>query len=299
MPNAERNGLGALAAKCSTLKLDLERTPSGSILWLTLNRPQAFNAISMECLHELHRVLDALQHPTTMHEPLPADHPRVLIIRAAGRAFSGGVDIKAADRGMGGRSWDYKDMRSQQALSRLIEKFRQIPQPIVCAVQGPAAGAGLSIALASDVRIAGPAASFSAAFVRLGLTGTDMGTSFFLPKIVGSGLASEMLLTGRDISAERAYQQGLVNELVSSKEEESLHAAARRMAEDMLACSIRGLQLTKEQMNATAEGGSLRSALVAENSHQMLLVNDPVTAAAAQAWLNTIMKRGSTARSKL
>ena len=303
----------------STLALKLERTDSGGVLWITLNRPQAFNAVSMEMLSELHAVLDRLQHPPTMHAPLPPHFPRVVVIGAAGKAFSGGVDIKvrvasvtylptvewpahpswlmcgcqnlqAADRGIGGRAWDYKDMRSQQLLARMIEKMRAIPQPIIAAVQGPTAGAGLAIALAADVRVAAPAASFSAAFVRLGLTGTDMGTSFFLPRIAGLGIAAEALLTGRPISAQRAYQVGLVNELVESPA--LLEPAARELAADMLQCSPRGLQLTKEQMNSVAEGGSLRAAMVAENSHQMLLVNDPATSAVAQAWLDSMLRKG-------
>ena len=148
----------------------------------------------------------------------------------------------------------------------------------------------MAIALAADVRVAAPAASFSAAFVRLGLTGTDMGTSFFLPRIAGLGIAAEALLTGRPISAQRAYQVGLVNELVESPA--LLEPAARELAADMLQCSPRGLQLTKEQMNSVAEGGSLRAAMVAENSHQMLLVNDPATSAVAQAWLDSMLRKG-------
>lgn len=278
--------------------MQVDETSNGSVLWITLARPEAFNAVSMELLSELHIVLDLLQHPLTLHEALPSDHPRVVVITAVGKAFSGGVDIKAADRGIGGRAWDYKDMRSQQLLARMIEKLRQIPQPVIAAVQGPAAGAGLAIALASDVRLATPAASFSAAFVRLGLTGTDMGTSFFLPRVAGLGIASEALLTGRAISAQRAYQVGLVNELADDVGQ--LDEAAHRMAADMLACSPKGLQLTKEQLNSTAEGGSLRAAIVAENSHQMLLVNDPVVAKTAKAWVDALVSKSTRApRAKL
>lgn len=271
----------------TTLKVEVEETRNGSIIHITLNRPAAFNAVSMEMLHEIHTLLDMLQHPNTLHETVPADHPRVVILKASGRAFSGGVDIKAADRGIGGKAWDYKDMRSQQLLARMIEKFRAIPQPVITCIQGPAAGAGLAVALAADLRVATPSASFSAAFVRLGLTGTDMGISFFLPRLAGLGIASEAILTGRSISAERAFQVGLVNELAQDIQE--LDTKARSYAMDMLACSRVGLQLSKEQLNSVAEGGSLRSALVAENSHQMLLVNDPVTAKIAQAWVEKMV----------
>lgn len=132
-------------------------------------------------------------------------------------------------------------MRSQQLLSRLIEKMRAVSQPIVAAVQGAAAGGGFALAMAADVRVASRSARFSAAFVRLGLTGTDMGTSYFLWRQAGLGIASEMLLTGRQLSAERAYQLGLVNELVEEPAE--LEAAARKLAGEMLACSRLGLQV--------------------------------------------------------
>jgi enoyl-CoA hydratase/carnithine racemase len=231
-----------------------------------------------------------------MLEEPPADWPRVVVLCAAGRAFSGGVDAKAADRGVGGAAWDYKDMRSQQLLAALVSAFRAIPQPVIAAVQGPAAGAGLALALAADVRVAARAASFSAAFVRLGLTGADMGVSYHLPRVAGLGIASEAMLTGRAISAERAFQVGLVNELAESGED--LAAAARRFAAEMLALSPLGLSLGKEALNAAADGGSLRAALTAENSHQMLLINAPASAAIAQHWLDSMMGK-KAGRSKM
>lgn len=266
------------------------------ILRIQLNRPAAFNAINAEMLHELHTVLDVCQHPNSIL--ISADnHPRVIIITATppSRAFSAGVDIKAADRGIGGQTWDYTDIRSQQLLARMIEKLRQVPQPIIVGMQGPAAGAGMAIALAADVRIATKSASFSAAFVRLGLTGCDMGTSFFLPRLVGSGIAAEALLTGRALSAERAYQVGMVNEIVDTVE--GMHGAVTRMAVDMCKCSRSGLQLTKEQLNAVQDGMSLRATIVAENSHQMLLVNDSASRQIAQKWLNSMLTSGGSTTS--
>jgi enoyl-CoA hydratase len=285
-----------------TLGAELERAPGGVALWLELRRPHSFNAVSMEMLAELHAVVDLLRPPRTMLEAPPADWPRVVIIRAAGRAFSGGVDVKAADRGVGGATWDYKAMRSQQLLAALITALRAIPQPVIAAVQGPAAGAGLALALAADVRVATRAASFSAAFVRLGLTGADMGCSFHLPRVAGLGIAAEAMLAGRALSAERAFQVGLVNELVETGE--ALAAAARSFAAEMLALSPLGLSLGKEALNAAADGGSLRATLTAENSHQMLLINAPASAAIAQRWLDSMMggKKGGAAaagRSKM
>jgi enoyl-CoA hydratase/carnithine racemase len=187
-------------------------------------------------------------------------------------------------------------MRSQQLLSRLILKLRTVPSPIIACVHGPAAGAGFAIALAADARIAARDASFSAAFVRLGLTGTDMGTSYFLQRHAGLGVASEMLLTGRAMGAERAFQLGLVNELATDAE--AAAAAAGRLARDMLRLSPLGLRLTKEQLDATADGGSLRAAMTAENSHQMLMVSSPETKKTMQGWLKKVMGDEESPRKK-
>jgi enoyl-CoA hydratase len=281
----------------TTLKVEL--LDQGNILHLQLNRPKAFNALSAEMITEIHTLLDICAHPTSMLDPNFDFKPRVILLAAAPPAFSGGVDIKAAFANVGGQSWDYKNMRSQQLLSRLIQKMRDIPQPIVACIPGPAHGAGLSIALASDIRVANKTASFSAAFVKLGLSGTDMGTSFFLPRHAGMGIAAEMLLTGRTISAERAYQVGLVNTLVSDEDEDEdggggeggpLISVGLEYCREMVKLSPQGLMLTKEQINSTADGGSLKTAMVGENSHQMFLVNEPEAAKLAEKWASKLLK---------
>lgn len=161
-------------------------------------------------------------------------------------------------------------------------------QPIICAINGVAAGAGLALALASDIRIALYSTQLVASFVRLGLTGTDMGTSFYLPRVAGLGIASEMLLTGRPLSSERAYQVGLINHVAQSSSE--LMGKALEYAQDMLSLSYRGLMLTKEQLNSVADSGSLRAALTAENSHQIMLVNDPKASEMAEQWVRKLLK---------
>ena len=224
------------------------------------NHPQAFNALSMELVGELHRLMSLLEPPGSMLTEPAAGTPRVVLLRGAGRAFCGGVDIKvrvgwwarsgrhplntrscpptppraqqAADQGAGGAAWDYHDFRSQRTLSSLIERMRSLPQPVIAAVQvrggacsahlatcpsqhpptpaphpqGAAAGAGFALAMAADCRVAARSARFSAAFVRLGLSGTDMGTSFHAWRLAGLGGASELLLTGREMGAGRAHQ---------------------------------------------------------------------------------------------
>lgn len=146
---------------------------------------------------------------------------------------------QASALSIGGEAWDYRDIRSQQLLSRLIEKMRALPQPLVAAVDGIAAGAGLALALACDLRVATSASSFSAAFVRLGLTGSDMATSFFAPRVAALGVAAELLLTGRALGAERAFQLGMLNALAAGPAE--LRVEAEGLAKDMLLCSYKVL----------------------------------------------------------
>ncbi|KAL6768959.1 hypothetical protein ACKKBG_A16905 [Auxenochlorella protothecoides x Auxenochlorella symbiontica] len=291
----------SIVPSLKTLRVELQHTQNGVIAWLTLDRPQALNSLSGEMLRELFLLFDEWSHPYSLlgaEASLPKDFPRVIVLQAeGGRAFSSGIDMKASALSIGGEAWDYRDIRSQQLLSRLIEKMRALPQPLVAAVDGIATGAGLALALACDLRVATSASSFSAAFVRLGLTGSDMATSFFAPRVAGLGVAAELLLTGRALGAERAFQLGMLNALAAGPAE--LRVEAEGLAKDMLLCSYKGLQLTKEQLNAASDGMSLRATVTAENSHQILLVNDPVASKIGNDWLNKIASKSGKPRPRL
>jgi enoyl-CoA hydratase len=134
-------------------------------------------------------------------------------------------------------------------------------------VHGAACGGGFSLALASDVRLAGESARMNAAFIRVGLSACDVGSSYFLPRLVGASLASELLLTGRFIEAERALQTGLVSKVVPDAE---LEGEGRTLANEMLANTPLGLRLTKECLNASIDAGSLEAAIAMEDRNQML-----------------------------
>ncbi|KAJ3286374.1 hypothetical protein HK104_009067 [Borealophlyctis nickersoniae] len=246
-------------------------------------------------LKELHDVFDALNDPNSMFEP--RNPIRVVVITGAGKAFCAGLDIRAAFAGTGGKQWDYRDMRSQQLLSRLILKMRLVPQPIIAAVNGAAAGGGFSIALAADVRLATQGTKMNAAFIKLGLTATDMGSSYFLPRLVGHSIASELLLTGRDIAADRALATGLVSEVYPDAT--FLHDAARTLAREMVQASPKGLALTKEQLNSVADGMSLQAVLGSENGRQMYLTNEPESSEYAQKWVSKLGGKGKKAGAKL
>lgn len=146
-------------------------------------------------------------------------------------------------------------------------RMRRCPQPIVSLVHGPACGGGFALALASDIRIAGTSARMNAAFIRIGLSACDIGVSYFLPRLVGGAVASELMLTGRFINAERALRVGLVSEVVA---DDRLEEAVLPYLDDMLTASPLGLRLTKECLNMSVDAGSLEAAVAMEDRNQIL-----------------------------
>ena len=178
----------------------LELRRDEGLLWLILNRPHALNALSRTLVNELHAALDMLHDDQNI---------RVVILRGAGRAFCVGLDLKETNAASGNGSVA-QGLRDQRRIAELAIKIHRAPQPFIAAIQGPAAGGGFALALASDIRIAGESARMNAAFIRIGLSACDVGVSYFLPRIVGSSIASELLLTGDFIDAPRALATGLV-----------------------------------------------------------------------------------------
>jgi enoyl-CoA hydratase len=146
-------------------------------------------------------------------------------------------------------------------------RMRRCQQPIISLVQGPACGGGFALALASDIRIAGESARMNAAFIRIGLSACDIGVSYFLPRLVGVSVASELMLTGRFINAERSLRVGLVSEVVPDAD---LTKAARAYLDDMVTTSPLGLRLTKECLNMSVDSQSLEAAIAMEDRNQIL-----------------------------
>src|SRR5262245_5075773 len=175
----------------------------GDADWVTLNRPERLNALD-------HAMVDDLLEYFGSAGEDPAC--RVIVLRGAGRAFCAGVDIKETtiarveDAVVG--------LTEPRRFSDILRRMRRCPQPVIALVHGPACGGGFSIALAADVRLAGESARMNAAFIRIAFSGSDMGSSYFLPRLVGVSIASELLLTGRFVDAARALRIGLVSEVV-------------------------------------------------------------------------------------
>jgi len=231
--------------------------------WLTLNRPDALNAISVEMVRELGDYFARLYDDRSV---------RVVVMRGAGRAFCAGLDIKQRvteghEAAPFGRGFGY-----QGALAEVYVRMRRCPQPIITLVHGPACGGGFAFVLASDIRIAGESARMNAAFIRIGLSACDMGVSYFLPRLVGVSVASELMLTGRFIHASRALATGLVSEVVP---DDQLSAAAQPYVDEMLAASPAGLRMTKEGLSLAIDASSLEAAMAIENRNQALISSTP------------------------
>lgn len=226
---------------------------------LTLNRPKQLNVFSLEMMEELFTVFDSLMDDYEC---------RVVIITGAGKGFCAGADLQMMD------DIDYSDLKGrtlefwkiQKRATRVVERMNRIPQPIIAAVNGVALGGGMCLSLPADIRIASKRAKFGAAFINVGLTGSDMGCSYFLPRIVGLTRASEILLTGRYVEAEEALRIGLVTQIT---EEEDLVNTAMDIARKLLEKSVIGLSLTKEALKCTYDN-SFEGMTNIENRNQTL-----------------------------
>jgi enoyl-CoA hydratase len=199
------------------------------------------------------------------------DACRVLILTGSGRGFCAGFDLKsdmATDAGRTERvttvPQSYKD---QRRWGDLVAHIRRVPVPVIAAVNGPAAGGGFALALAADMRVASTTASFLVANVKIGLSGGEMGISYFLPRVIGSGRAAELTLTGRKIGAIEAERWGLVNRLV---EPDDLLDATLALAAEITANPPFAVKLTKEMILFGVDSPSLDATLVLENRTQTL-----------------------------
>lgn len=230
----------------------------GDIEIATLNRPEALNALDPELTETLHNYFVGLHDRTDV---------RVVILRGAGRGFCAGLDIKA-ERAKNEENPVLRTLKTQTNIGNIYRRMRSCPQPIISLAHGAACGGGLSLLLASDVRIGAPSLKMNAAYIKIGLGGADMGSSYFLPRLVGVSLASEMILTGRFIYADRALSSGLVSEIV---EEDALLDAGLAMAEEMLLTAPYGLRLTKQALNFAVDAQSLDAAMAIEDRQQVIL----------------------------
>lgn len=234
--------------------------------WLTLNRPDRLNALSIEMVNELRRFFGRLD------EQLDA---RVIIVRGAGRAFCAGFDVKDLAESMGKGGAEGKGPPGlatnghmlQRAVSDIVVQMRRAPQPLIAAVKGPAAGGGFSLSMACDIRLAGESARFNANNIRIGYSGGDLGSTYFLPRIVGLSRAAEYLYTGRVLDAATAERIGFVSRTVP---DDQLDHAAEELAQEMLNATPLALRLTKELLNVNVDAPDLIAATELEGRSNVL-----------------------------
>lgn len=258
-------------------EIAVERSKVG-ITTVWLDRTDSLNALTIEMVRELRAVLTALGRDTDC---------RVIILAGRGRSFCAGLDLKAiADTGAGpgaiGR------MALQETFADAIPQFRRLPQPVIAAVQGAAAGVGFALALASDIRLAAPSAKFMIGAVRIGLTAGECGISYHLPRLIGAGRAFEIMLTGRSVDASEALSSGLVSQLAPEAE---LHQVAFATAERIIENSPYSIKHTKQLMWTNLDAGSLEQALMLENHAQTVAMLTEDFAEATQAFGEKRMPR--------
>jgi enoyl-CoA hydratase/carnithine racemase len=240
----------------------------GEVGILTYNRPKVVNAVNKQMVEELYDFWQARQRDFDT---------RVIIVTGAGeKGFCSGLDMKAvatefapASGATAERTFD-----GQIHFSVLMRLMRSCPQPVIAAVHGPAMGAGLSFALAADVRLASEDSFFCAQYINIGTGGADLSSSFFLPKLVGWGRAAEMCMTGERVPAAEAYRIGLVNHVHPRVD---LMPAAKAMAAVMCSKNKFGLRLTKDAFNAALNGSSLEDANRMEDRNQALIIANAIT----------------------
>ena len=206
------------------------------VAWLTMNRPERLNALNAGLTDALRSYFQGLEDRADI---------RVVVLQGAGRGYCAGLDLK--DRTGAAPRDVQQGLAGQKAIRDIMIAMRECPQPVISIVQGAASGGGLGIALASDIRLCTPDARFNAAFIKIGVSGCDMGSSYFLPRMVGASLAAEMLLTGRFLHADRAYAMGFAAEVA-----EDARAAAEVIAAKVADLSPRAVEITKSMIHAGA-----------------------------------------------
>lgn len=267
--------MNSIQTSTSTIGLEF---PVPGVVMVRLQRPERLNAMTSELVEGLHRILDQIAI-----DP----ESRVVILTGAGKGFCAGLDLTGY--GAAPHTNHLGAIQSsfavQKHIASLISHMRSIPQPIIAAVNGAAAGGGLALVLGSDVRLGSRSSKFNVAFIRVGFSACDIGTSWLLPRIVGVARAQEMMLTGRVIDAQEAHRIGLVVELF---DDDQLMDAALAKAELIKSNTPFGVALTKEAMWTALEIPAMQSAIDLENRQQIMAAQ---TADAREAMMSFVEKR--------
>jgi enoyl-CoA hydratase len=239
-----------------TLRID---RPRAGVVVLQLNRPRQLNAINELMRTELTETVAAIASDASVH---------AVVLTGEGRGFCSGIDV----RNFGPKTLEASDpaidrLRFQEAMAALPQAIWDLPQPVIAAVNGPCVGAGFALCLACDIRICSTTATFGNGAILLGLSGAEMGMSYHLPRIVGTSMAADWMLTGRTVSAQEADRRGLVSELV---EPDRLAGRALELAAGIAQLPPLGTQLTKRALQVNTDAAGLGAAMELENRNQVL-----------------------------
>ena len=235
--------------------------PRPNIALITLNRPERMNSMAFDVMVPLKGVIEEVTYDNDV---------RVVVLTGAGRGFSSGADHKSAGAvpNIDGLTRPTFALRSMEVLDDVIMGLRRMHQPVIAAVNGPAIGGGLCLALAADIRIASTEAYFRAAGINNGLTGSELGLSYLLPRAIGASRAFEIMLTGRDVDADEAEQIGLVSRKVPG---DLLLQTCYQVAEQIAAFSRPGVELTKRTLWTGLDAGTLEGHMQAEGLGQLFV----------------------------
>lgn len=252
--------------------LELER-PHDDVVVLRLNRPERLNAINETMQSELATALTDLGADRTVH---------AVVLTGAGRGFCAGIDVRDFGPAVPEATAPALDrMRFQESMAALAEAVYALPHPVIAAVNGPCVGAGFALCLACDIRICSAAASFGNAAILLGLSGAEMGMSYHLPRIVGTSVAADWMLTGRTVSAAEADRRGLVSEVT---EPDELFERAVELAAQIAGHAPLAAQLTKRALQVNIDAAGLAAALELENRNQVIAHATDEAAARRKKW---------------
>jgi enoyl-CoA hydratase len=248
-------------------------TPRSGVVLVRLNRPDRLNAINGTMVRELKAICANLSAERDI---------RAVVLTGTGRGFCSGLDVRDFGEGMLDASAPTVDrLHFQEMMASLPQDFRALPQPVIASVNGPCVGGGLALCLAADLRICSTSASFGNAAILLGLSGAEMGMSYHLPRIVGTSVAADWMMTGRTVSAEEADRRGLVSELV---EPQRLLDRALELAGAIADLAPLAVQMTKRALQVNIDAPDLFAAVELENRNQVLAHATDDAAARRAKW---------------
>lgn len=259
--------------------------PRPSVAILRLNRPESLNALSWHLVEELHAAL---------HEIDRNNRCRVVVLTGAGRGFCAGLDLR--DQGTPGAIIEgiapgpRAGLLAQNRMASLIPQMRRIQQPLIAAINGAAYGGGLALALGCDIRIAAHSAKLCVQFIRVGVSGCDIGTSYLLPRLIGASRAHDLILSARAIDADEAERYGIVTRVVPDAE---IVEAALALADELCEFTPFGLFATKQVMWANLDIPNLEAAIQLENRNQIMAGTSGETEEAARAFFEKRKPRWS------